>query len=147
MAITKLDLNPPPRTLRQFGLVGLVAFPALAALAYRRIGLFAYLGPASAQWTAYVLLALGAYCALGAAGAPWILRPLYAGMTIVFYPVGIVAFHLLMAIIYFLVVTPVALFFKLIGRDTMQRRFDAAAGTYWIPRKPPESVKRYFRQF
>jgi hypothetical protein len=37
--------------------------------------------------------------------------------------------------------------FKIIGRDAMHRKFDPSAETYWIKRRPPESVKRYFRQF
>jgi hypothetical protein len=147
MSMIKLDFNPSPRTLRQFGLIGLFVFPALAALAYFRIGLFGPLSATPAHWTAYVLLILAAYCGLGAAAAPKLLRPLYVAMTVAFYPIGVVVFHVLMAVIYFLVLTPVGLLFKIIGRDTMHRRFDRSAATYWIPRKPPDDVKRYFRQF
>ena len=38
---------------------------------------------------------------------------------------------------YFLVITPVALFMRLIRRDALHRRFDRDARTYWIDRSPP----------
>ena len=50
-------------------------------------------------------------------------------------------------VIFYLVITPISIVFKLIGRDSMTRSFDAAAATYWITRRQPTSVKRYLRQF
>lgn len=147
MAFVKLDLNPPPRTLRQFGIIGLAAFVALAALARWRIGLFRPLSPEGARWTAYVLAGFAAYSGLFAAAWPRGLRPLYVLLSVVTYPIGIVVFHVVMGIVYFLVITPLGLFFKLIGRDALHRRFDPAASTYWIRRQQPADAGRYFRQF
>jgi hypothetical protein len=147
MAFVKLDLCPHPRTLRQFGLIGLVAFAALAALARWRVGLFRPLSPESARWTMYVLAVLAAYSGLFAAVLPRGLRPLYVLLTIVTYPIGIVAFHVVMAIVFYLVIAPVGLLFKIIGRDALHRRFEPAAPTYWIRRRQPADAKRYFRQF
>jgi hypothetical protein len=53
----------------------------------------------------------------------------------------------MVSMMFLLVVTPIALFFKAIGRDPLCRKFDPSAATYWIERRPPETVKRYFRQF
>jgi Saxitoxin biosynthesis operon protein SxtJ len=41
------------------------------------------------------------------------------------------------ALLFFLVFTPFALFFRVIGRDALRLRKDAAAASYWIPREPP----------
>jgi hypothetical protein len=52
-----------------------------------------------------------------------------------------------MAAFYYLLLTPVGLVFRLIGRDPLRRRFDRNATTYWIARRPPETSDRYFHQF
>ena len=38
---------------------------------------------------------------------------------------------------FFLVLTPVAVAMRVIGRDAMKRRFEPAASTYWVERDPP----------
>ncbi len=147
MAAVKLNLNPEPRTLRQFGLIGLAAFVLFAVLACWRKVVFAALPESAVMPTVWVLGVLAAYCGVFAAVAPKGLRPLYVLLTVVFYPVGVVASYLIMGIVFFVVLTPVALIFKLVGRDPMCRRFDAEAQTYWVERKPTADMKRYFRQF
>lgn len=44
---------------------------------------------------------------------------------------------IVMALLYFLIFTPFALFFRLGGRDALRLRRDPAAASYWIPRDPP----------
>lgn len=147
MSVVKLDLNPSPRTLRQFGLIGLVAFAALAALAFWRIGFFRPLSPGAGRATVYVFLALAAYCGVCAATLPRLVLPLYVVLSVVSYPIGVVVFHVVMGVVYYLVITPVGIVFKIVGRDALHRRFDPSAATYWIRRKRPADVKQYFRQF
>lgn len=42
-----------------------------------------------------------------------------------------------LGIIFFGVLTPMALAMRLVGRDTMKRRFEPSALTYWVERDPP----------
>ncbi len=52
-----------------------------------------------------------------------------------------------MALIFFGVLTPFAIVMRLAGKDPMRRRFDAAAPSYWIAREPgpaPETMKNQF---
>ena len=147
MALIHLDLNPPPKVLRAFGLIGLVAFPLLGLLARYQWVIFAALPVAAVKPTAYVLFGLGGYSGLFSLIAPKALRPLYVGMSVVGYPIGLVVSYVMMGAMYYLIITPVALAFKIIGRDALNRRFDPDAPTYWARRKPPANMKRYFRQF
>jgi len=55
--------------------------------------------------------------------------------------------HLVMAIIFYGVLTPIGLAMRLGGRDPLHRKFDRAAGSYWVDRRRPADVKRYFKQF
>jgi hypothetical protein len=52
-----------------------------------------------------------------------------------------------MALIFYLVVTPLGVIMRLTGRDPMERRFDPKAKTYWKPRPTQTDASRYFRQF
>ena len=48
------------------------------------------------------------------------------------FPIGWVVSHALMAAIYYLVITPMAVAMRLLGRDPLDRRFDRDATTYWV---------------
>ena len=43
--------------------------------------------------------------------------------------------------------TPVGLLLRLRGFDPLSCRFQPEADSYWIPRRPPAELDRYFRQF
>lgn len=49
---------------------------------------------------------------------------------------GAVVTPVVMALVFFLAVTPTALLLRLFGKDPLNRRFDPAAASYWIPRDP-----------
>ncbi|HPF37893.1 MAG TPA: hypothetical protein P5081_06960 [Phycisphaerae bacterium] len=147
MSLIKIDWNPPPRTLRSFGIICLVAFPLLGLMAHFQVMAFAALPDSAKMTVALVLAGLGVLCGLLALAAPIALKPLFIGMSIIALPIGFVISNTLLILLYYLVVTPIALIFRLIGRDALHRRPDRDATTYWVPRTPPASLKRYFRQF
>ncbi|MBK8267992.1 MAG: hypothetical protein IPK83_06660 [Planctomycetes bacterium] len=147
MALMKIDFNPSPKTLRTFGIIGLIFFPVLAYAASRNALIFAILPESVNHVLVWFMAALGVYSMLGAVAAPSFLRPLFIGMSYIGVPIGVVVLFTLLAILYYLVITPISLIFKLIGRDAMHRKLEPAATTYWIKRTPTQDVKRYFRQF
>ena len=55
---------------------------------------------------------------------------------------------IVLAVIYFAVVTPTGLIMRALGKDPLRLRFDPDATSYWIPRDPPgpepESMKNQF---
>jgi hypothetical protein len=42
-----------------------------------------------------------------------------------------------MALVFYLAVTPTALLMRLLGKDPLRRRFEPEAESYWIERHPP----------
>jgi hypothetical protein len=52
-----------------------------------------------------------------------------------------------LAMVYYGIFTPIGLGLRLMGRDPLRRRFDPQARSYWVDRRAPADVKRYFRQF
>ena len=61
---------------------------------------------------------------------------------------GWVNIRLLLGIIFFVIITPMAIVMKIFGRDALNRKIDKNVNSYWIPRPPIESVKEHCeRQF
>jgi uncharacterized protein involved in cysteine biosynthesis len=52
---------------------------------------------------------------------------------------------IVMAVIFFVVFTPVALVMRAFGRDALARRYEPAASTYWKRREPPGPAEDSFR--
>ena len=131
----RIDWNPPDKQLRQFGYASLVAFPLLAWLWTRSFG------------TAFAIaVVVGLAFAVAAIFHPKSLKWIFVALCVVFWPIGVVVGEILFALVYFLVITPVALWFKIIGRDALAMRIDKNAETYWQPRKQTKDPKSYFRQ-
>ena len=50
-----------------------------------------------------------------------------------------------MAVIFFVVFTPIAFVMRLAGRDSLARRYEPAAPTYWKRREPPGPAEDSFK--
>jgi hypothetical protein len=134
------DWKPDAKKLRQFSAIWLAGFGLMGAAAAWKTG----------AWTGTTPLVLWAIAAgigfLGLA-APKAVRPVYLAWTAAGLVIGTVISYLLLAVIYFGLFTPLALVFRLMGRDALRRRWDARAQTYWMPYDRPKSPSRYFDQF
>ena len=75
------------------------------------------------------------------------LKYVYVVLSLIAFPIGFVIGNVLMAIVFYLLVTPIGLIFKLLGKDPMHRKLDPEAESHWIERPPPAEPGRYFRQF
>ena len=67
-------------------------------------------------------------------------RWLFAILMLVAYPIGFVLSHVLIALIYYVVITPIALVFRAMGRDVLGKKLDPSAKTYWRDRGAPRPV-------
>jgi hypothetical protein len=133
----RIDPDPPVRVLREFGASGALV---LAILGAWRAGDW----PAAAIAASWV--AAGGL-AVAAAAAPRALRPVWIAACAVALPVGWLLSRVLLAAIYYGVVTPLGWIARLAGHDPLQRRIDRTAPTYWAPRPPPPPPERHLRQY
>jgi hypothetical protein len=60
---------------------------------------------------------------------------------------GLVTSPIILALVFLVLITPVGLIFKLIQRDTMKRKMDKGAATYWEEYKETEDPATYVKQF
>jgi hypothetical protein len=137
MILTDIPWRPSKSTLRQFAILWLFC-----------VGLLAWrFGVASGQVAGVVLgvLAVG----IGAAGWHWpaTVRPLFVALTLLTLPIGWVVSTLLLVVVFYGVFTPIALLFRLMGRDALERRFRPDRDSYWEPKVLTSDPARYFRPF
>lgn len=145
--LVELNLNPDRKTLRQFGVIAFVGFGVLAALAYYEKLVFAF-GLGSARLTVVgIFLAIGTLALFFSLVYPKANRFLYVGLSIVAFPIGFVLSYVIMGTLYFLIIAPIAILFRVFGKDPMHRGYDPNAPSYWTDAKPPRDKESYFHQY
>jgi hypothetical protein len=136
--VIRIDWNPSPRQLRQFAWACPVGFTLIGVM-LRNVGAREWWWwPATGLALGLVLLAVGLL-------KPLALRPVYAAALAIALPIGWVVSNLFVAIFFFLLITPLALIFRLIGRDALGLRARRAA-TQWHARPSSDDPGSYYRQ-
>ena len=139
MALIDVDWRPGAKDLRLFALLFLVFAGGLGGpVFYFKYG-----------WVLAAKILWIAAAVVGIVGLirPKLILPVYVVMMAIGLPIGMVISTLLIAVIYYLVLTPIGLIARLVGYDPMKRQFEPTLETYWIRRAPTTDVRRYFRQF
>lgn len=136
MALVKVIWKPTDRQLCQFGMAALAALPLLGWMWGASSGTLALLTTIGAAF----------------AGVGWFwpqaLKPVFLTATLVTLPIGFVVGEVAIAVTFFVVLLPMGLVFRLLGRaDPMNRRFAPEAKTYWAPKAQPAGAGSYFRQY
>jgi hypothetical protein len=132
------ELKRGPRELRRFGLLVGAVFAALGLIwLMRGKPHFMYpLGPG------VVLMLTGAL-------APRTLRGVYVVWMAIALALGFVVSHVLLTLFFFLVITPVGLVARVLGKDFLRLRIERGAATYWLPcqRQTKRAASDYEKQF
>jgi hypothetical protein len=139
MRLLELNISPKVGQLRMFGLLWFPLFCGVVGwISWRSTG--SYIALYAAGGAAGLTILLGLV-------APKLLKPLFVGLMIVSFPIGWVVSHVLMALMYYALITPFGLVMRAVGYDPMNRKLDPSADTYW--RKLPQSPgnTQYFRQY
>ena len=91
-------------------------------------------------------------CVALVVGIPGLLSPptvrwVFVGAIVLTFPLGWLVSQLMLALLFYLVVTPVALLFRLKGRDLLGRKLAPGSSTFWTKKTLSQDVRSYFRQF
>lgn len=147
MSLVNVNWQPDRKILREFSEFWLIFVGMfLAPMAYLGWGPFRHLGGANATLAAVLWGLALAGRVLGWLKPEW-LKPVFLGLTLLAFPIGLVVSNLALMMIYYLVFTPIALVFRLIGRDALHRKLDRQAKSYWEEYNPDRGRARYLRQF
>jgi hypothetical protein len=133
---TDIPRNPSRKTLRQFAAAWIVFCGLLAVRSYRH---------------GYHTLAFGLAIAAVIIGVPGLIIPtcvrwIFVGWMTLAFPIGWLVSQLMMAVMFYVILTPVALIFRIRGRDLLHRNRATNRTSYWLPKRSPEDVRSYFRQ-
>lgn len=123
-----IDLRPDARKLRQFAAIWLLFFGVLAFLRHSHA------------------FALAAALGLIGLALPAAMRPVFIAATLVTFPIGWFVSRLVLAALFYLVFTPMAILFRIAGRDALRLRRRNET-SYWLPKRIAEDERQYFRQF
>jgi hypothetical protein len=136
-SLARDDEEIQPSSDRAFGFV----FAAVFGL----VGLLPLWRGASPRW--WSLAVAGAFLTV-ALVIPRLLAPLNRVWLMVGLLLHMVVNPLVMALLFFTTVTPIALIMRALGQDPLRLRLDPDAPTYWIERRPPgPSANSMPRQF
>ena len=138
MAVIAINTNPSRKDLLWFGLLLPVFFAIVGVLVWRRTG---------SLTSGWVLWAAGGSLSALFAVWPASRRRIYLGWMYAVYPIGWTLSHLLLGVVYFVIMTPIGLALRVLGRDPLERSFDRTATTYWVRHTPVQRIERYVRQF
>lgn len=132
------DRELTPSLLRWFGLSLGGMFGCFAVIAWWRF---------SAPGLAWGLAILGGLVSAIYYLVPAFRQPIIKTFFLITWPIAATVSTLLLASVYYAVVTPIGLILKLLGRDPLAKTPDRAADSYWT--KYPESpgTDHYFRQY
>jgi len=137
MRIVEINRNPTVKQLQQFAWIWLAFLGLLGCMAWFSLGA----GPASLLWTlAIVVPVLGRL-------QPAVLKAVYLITSHAAFPIGYLVSHVILAAVYFLVLTPIALILRMAGHDPLARRQGSHVDSYWQERSTVDHPGRYFRQF
>jgi hypothetical protein len=138
MKWSDLPVNATARVLRQFAAAWLIFFLAVGAYRYLARG----------QHSLGIAVGLMAVI-VGVMGLirPAAVRWLFVGATVLAFPIGWVVSQLMLALMFYGIVTPLALLFRLRGRDLLARKPAPHRSTFWLPKQTPEDLRSYFRQY
>ncbi len=133
--IIRINWNPSPRVLRQFGWIAWFV-SAILILRWNNdhsvrtgvVGIF------------FFIACLGTW-------KPNLNKPLFLGLTMLSMPIGIVVGEIALLLIYFGQIFPISIVFRLIGRDSLRLKIERNSESYWSTTNTKRRAKDYFHQF
>ena len=139
MKWNKISSSATIKQIRQFGfLVGIVMIAIGCWQFYRQIY----------PTTRVILWGIGGFLFASGLLLPKILKPFYILWMLLAHVLSWVNTRIILGLIFYLIFTPIALIMKLTKRDSLQRKIDKDASSYWVQRTMPKNIKEHFeRQF
>jgi hypothetical protein len=119
--------TPNIQELRSFALTISVALGIVGALVLWRRGPIGF-----------IFIAIGAVILLAGLVWPKSLIILYKAWMTLALVLGFIMSHIILALVYYLVLSPIGLFMKMLGKDPLTLKFNPKASSYWVKREKKE---------
>lgn len=132
-----LPVKPTSRVLRQFAGAWLMFFLLFSATAF---------------WKRHNVSLSSIFAVMALFGIVGLIKPNairlpFIVASVVTYPIGWVMSHIILAVMFYGVITPLGLFWRIRGRDPLQLRDQSKQSTFWIKRGAQPPPDRYLKPF
>lgn len=125
------------KEIRDFGLLVGIAFIIIGAL---------FLWRGKGFWT--YLMGVGVLLVLLGLIFPLVLKPVYKGWMAMARFLGGIMTYVILFLLFYIVVTPIALLYRLFNPDPLKLKFDPSVSSYWVKREVrTKEVSSYRHQF
>ncbi len=128
------------KALRSFGWVVGGVLLLIAAVVFWRTG-----------WTlttaVQVLGGIGAALVVLGLIVPVVLKPVYRVWMALAVVLGFIMTRVILTAVYYLIMTPIGLIMRLLGKDPLHRRRDPNAASYWIPKTYHDESKQRLEKY
>ncbi len=138
MTWSDIPFRPTRKSLRQFAAAWLVFFGAFGAHQYFARG---------HHQVGLVSMVLAAVVGVIGLLKPATIRWLFVAWMVLAFPIGWTISQVMLVLMFYLILTPVAVFFRLRGRDLLCRKPAPERKSFWLPKATPQDVRSYFRQY
>ena len=142
MSLIKLNWRPDKTEIRKFGVIFLVGCVI--------IGLAKFLAPFGLwqrnEQFGLILVLAGLFIGGVAIAIPRAALPFYWAWLSIAFITGNIMSRVLIIAMYFLIITPVGILSRIVGRDKLQLK-RRSIGSYWHPIHLPKEIEMYERQF
>ena len=132
-------LDTSKRAIRKFGVVIAIVLGVISVFVYLKLGSFNVL-----QW----LWGIGLLFLMVGFVLPSVLRPIYRFWMLIAFLIGGVVSRIILTALYYLVITPIGLVSRIIGKDILDEKYDKNRESYWIKKNysgiPIEQYKKMF---
>lgn len=135
--MTTTTLNTDKKTLREFGLVFAAGLVLIFGLLLPWIW--------DKAWPVWPWIAAAAFAGTGLI-LPQVLKPFYVLWMKIGHVMGWINTRIILGLVFFIMFAPLALLFRLFGRDPMQRKLEGEAKSYRQPSShlPRERMEKPF---
>jgi hypothetical protein len=133
-----IPLHPTAKILRQFAGAWLVFISALGAHQWLVRG---------HERAGQALIAAALAIGLPGLVKPVAVRWLFVAAMVLTFPIGWVVSQLMLAIMFYLIITPVAVFFRLRGRDVLACKPAPGRASFWTEKSTRQDARSYLRQY
>jgi hypothetical protein len=139
MVLVTLNLKPTDKQLRGFGYTALIMCNVISLLLMwvKDLPFYGFIVFCIIGITIYLLSRISLK----------LIRPIYAGLYVITFPVGRIVGHTMMALFYYVIIGSIGLLFKLLKHDPLHLKYDPDAKSYWKLYKYKRTAEDYFHQF
>ena len=130
------NLKTDERTLKKFGILFFFVLSVVSAIFYLR-------GHTYFIWTvlaAAIFLTLGLLVSKSLQG----FYKLWMGLAFI---LGGIMTRVILTLAFSVIITPLGLFLRIIGKDLLEQKIDKSGDTYWKKHQPVKDKERYLKPF